>query len=73
MSHGENLTLKENLDEAGRELQRLRSQLSTLGELVGSPDTAPDEAKAFIQSISMHIWKALSHIRAAKDQAGEQG
>ena len=73
MSSGGDLNLKGNLDEASRELQRVRSQLSRLGEVVGSADKSTDDAKAFIQSISMHIWKALSHIRAAKGQAGSEG
>ena len=65
----ERLSLKENLDEAIGELQKIRSQLSTLAELAGSPNRSPDEAGALIQSLSIRVRQALAHIRAAKGQA----
>ena len=67
----ERLSLKENLDEAIVELQKIRSQLSTLAELAGSPNRSPDEAGALIQSLSIRVRQALAHIRAAKGQAGQ--
>ena len=67
----ERLSLKENLDEAIGELQKIRSQLSTLAELAGSPNRSPDEAGALIQSLSIRVRQALAHIRAAKGQAGQ--
>ena len=73
MSDGEKLTLKENLDEAIRELQRVRSQLSTLAEIAGSPHKSPEDAGTLVQSLSMRIWNALTHLRAAKGKAKEDG
>ena len=67
----EKLSLKENLDEAIGELQKIRSQLSTLAELAGSPNRSPEEAGALIQSLSFRVRQALAHIRTAKGQAGQ--
>lgn len=69
MTSGEEITLTENLDEAIKELQRLRSQLSILAEVAGSPAKSPDEVGALVQSLSLHIRQALTHIRTAKGQA----
>lgn len=68
MTSGEEITLTENLDEAIKELQRLRSQLSILAEVAGSPVKSPDEVGALVQSLSLHIRQALTHIRTAKGQ-----
>ena len=69
MKSGEESTLTKNLDEAIKELQRMRSQLSTLAEIAGSPVKSPDEVGALVQSLSLHIRQALTHIRTAKGQA----
>ncbi|NIR17084.1 MAG: hypothetical protein GWN86_25455 [Desulfobacterales bacterium] len=69
MTSGEEITLTRNLDEAIKELQRVRSQLSTLAEVAGSPVKSPDEVGALVQSLSLHIRQALTHIRTAKRQA----
>jgi hypothetical protein len=69
MTSGAEITLTENLDEAIKELQRLRSQLSILSEVAGSPVKSPDEVGALVQSLSLHIRQALTHIRTAKGQA----
>ena len=69
MTSGKESTLTKNLDEAIKELQRMRSQLSTLAEIAGSPVKSPDEVGALVQSLSLHIRQALTHIRAAKGQA----
>ena len=69
MKSGEESTLTKNLDEAIKELQRMRSQLSTLAEIAGSPVKSPDEVGALVQSLSLHIRQALTHIRTAKAQA----
>ena len=69
MSNEEKLSVEENLDQAIRELQRVRSQLSELAEVAGSPHKSPDEVGVLVQSLSMHIWNALTHIRAAKGDA----
>ncbi len=69
MTSGEEITLTRNLDEAIKELQRVRSQLSTLAEVAGSPVKSPDEVGALVQSLSLHIRQALTHIRTAKGQA----
>jgi dynactin complex subunit len=69
MTSREEITLTENLDEAIKELQRVRSQLSKLAEVAGSPAQSPDEVKAPVQSLSLHIRQALTHIRSAKGQA----
>ena len=69
MTSGQKSTLTKNLDEAIKELQRVRSQLSTLAEVAGSPAKSPDEVGALVQSLSLHIRQALTHIRTAKGQA----
>ena len=69
MTSREESTLTKNLDEAIKELQRMRSQLSTLAEIAGSPVKSPDEVGALVQSLSLHIRQALTHIRTAKGQA----
>ena len=69
MTSGEEITLTENLDEAIKELQRVRSQLSILAEVACSPVKSPDEVGALVQSLSLHIRQALTHIRTAKGQA----
>ena len=69
MKSGEEITLTRNLDEAIQELQRVRSQLSTLVEIASSPMKSPDEVGALVQSLSLHIRQALTHIRTAKEQA----
>ena len=69
MTSGDEITLTRNLDEAIKELQRVRSQLSTLAEVAGSPVKSPDEVGALVQSLSLHIRQALTHIRTAKGQA----
>ena len=69
MTSEEEITLTENLDEAIKELQRMRGQLSTLAEVAGSPVKSPDEVGALVQSLSLHIRQALTHIRTAKGQA----
>ncbi len=69
MTSGEESTLTKNLDEAIKELQRMRSQLSTLAEVAGSPVKSQDEVGALVQSLSLHIRQALTHIRTAKGQA----
>ena len=69
MTSGEGISLTRNLDEAIKELQRVRSQLSTLAEVAGSPAKSPDEVGALVQSLSLHIRQALTHIRIAKGQA----
>ena len=68
MKSGEEITLTRNLDEAIKEMQRMRSQLSTLAEVAGSPVKSPDEVGALVQSLSLHIRQALTHIRTAKGQ-----
>ena len=65
MKSGEEITLTRNLDEAIKELQRVRSQLSTLVEVAGSAMKSPDEVGALVQSLSLHIRQALTHIRTA--------
>ena len=47
----------------------MRSQLSTLAEVAGSPVKSQDEVGALVQSLSLHIRQALTHIRTAKGQA----
>jgi hypothetical protein len=69
MTSGQKSTLTKNLDEAIKELQRMRSQLSTLAEVAGSPVKSQDEVGALVQSLSLHIRQALTHIRTAKGQA----
>ena len=69
MTSGQKSTLTKNLDEAINELQRMRSQLSTLAEVAGSPVKSQDEVGALVQSLSLHIRQALTHIRTAKGQA----
>jgi len=69
MTSGEQITLTENLDEAIKELQRVRSQLSILAEVAGSPVKSADEVGALVQSLSLHIRQALTDIRTAKGQA----
>lgn len=69
MKSGEQITLTENLDEAIKELQRVRSKLSILAEVAGSPLKSLDEVGALVQSLSLHIRQALMHIRTAKGQA----
>ena len=69
MTSEEESTLTKDLDEAIKELQRMRSQLSTLAEIAGSPVKSPDEVGALVQSLSLHIRQALTHIRNAKGQA----
>jgi len=69
MTSGEETPLTENLDEAIKELQRVRSQLSKLAEVAGSPVQSPVEVKALEQSLSLHIRQALTHIRSAKGPA----
>ena len=69
MTSWEESTLTKNLDEAIKELQRMRSQLSTLAEVAGSPVKSQDEVGALVQSLSLHIRQALTHIRTAKGQA----
>ena len=69
MTSEEESTLTKDLDEAIKELQRMRSQLSTLAEVAGSPVKSPDEVGALVQSLSLHIRQALTNIRTAKAQA----
>lgn len=69
MTSGQKSTLTKNLDEAINELQRMRSQLSTLAEVAGSPVKSQDEVGALVPSLSLHIRQALTHIRTAKGQA----
>jgi len=69
MTSGQKSTLTKNLDKAIKELQRMRSQLSTLAEVAGSPVKSQDEVGALVQSLSLHIRQALTHIRTAKGQA----
>ena len=69
MKSEEEITLQRNLDEAIKELQKVRSQLSTLVEVAGSPMKSPDQVGALVQSLSLHIRQALTHIRTAKRQA----
>ena len=69
MTSGQKSTLTKNLDEAIKELQRMRSQLSTLAEVAGSPVKSQNEVGALVQSLSLHIRQALTHIRTAKGQA----
>ena len=47
----------------------MRSQLSTLAEIAGSPVTSADEVGALVQSLSLYIRQALTHILTAKRQA----
>ena len=68
MKSEDEITLTRNLDEAIKELQRVRSQLSTLVEVASSPMKSPDEVGALVQSLSLHILQALTHIRTARGQ-----
>ena len=73
MTSGEEITLTRNLDQANKELQRVRSQLSTLTEVAGSPVKSADEVGALVQSLSLHIRQASTHIRTAKRQTKGDG
>ena len=73
MSNGEGSTLKENLDEAGKKLQRLRSQLSRLGDVVGHQIQLRMKLKFLYRASQCTCGKLCRLSELAKVRQGNKG